>query len=110
MGWIEEIADDADRYRHIAADYLQALDDKKIVLVSSVRRTPKQGSITAAIRGELRAAGRLGAEDHEFTRLVQVDTSEAERGQATTYRPGDVIQFHQNAKGGFTNPTFAGRN
>ncbi len=40
--------------------------------------------------------------EHEFTRLVPVDTSEAERGQATTYRPGDVIQFHQNAKGGFT--------
>jgi hypothetical protein len=33
---------------------------------------------------------------------VQVDCTEAERGQATTYRPGDVIQFHQNAKGGFT--------
>ena len=25
MGWIKEIADDDDRYRHIAADYLQAL-------------------------------------------------------------------------------------
>ena len=66
------------------------------------RRTPKPRTITAAIRSELRHAGRLGLEDREFTRLVQVDTSEAERGQATTYRPGDVIQFHQNAKGGFT--------
>jgi ATP-dependent exoDNAse (exonuclease V) alpha subunit len=33
---------------------------------------------------------------------VQVDSTEAERGQATTFRPGDVLQFHQNAKGGFT--------
>ena len=101
MGRIREIADDADRYRHIAADYRQALDDKKSVLVVSPTHA-EAGSITAAIRSELRRAGKLEAEDHEFTRLVQVDTSEAERGQAITYRPGDVIQFHQNAKGGFT--------
>ena len=67
------------------------------------RRTPRRRRITAAIRSPAaRRPGKLGAEDREFTRLVQVDASEAERGQATTYRPGDVIQFHQNAKGGFT--------
>ena len=56
-------------------------------------------AITTAIREELRAAKCIGGDDHEFNRLVPVDTSEAARGQATTYRPGDVIQFHQNAKG-----------
>ena len=101
MGRIEEIVDPEDRYRHLAADYLQALEDKKAVLV--VSPTHAEGKqITAAIRHELREAGRLGKDDREFTRLVQVDSSEAERGQVTTYRPGDVIQFHQNAKGGFT--------
>jgi hypothetical protein len=59
-------------------------------------------AITAAIRSELRHAGRLTGEEREFTRLVPVDRSEAERSQATSYRPSDVIQFHQNAKGGFT--------
>jgi ATP-dependent exoDNAse (exonuclease V) alpha subunit len=101
MGRIAEIANPEDRYRHIAADYLQALDDRKSVLVVSPTHAEAR-NITAAIRSELRDAGRLGAEDHEFPRLVQVDCSEAERGQTTTYRPGDVIQFHQNAKGGFT--------
>jgi conjugative relaxase-like TrwC/TraI family protein len=101
MGRIEEIANAGDRYRQIAADYRQALDDKKSVLVVSPMHAEAR-DITAAIRSELRDAGKLGAEDHEFTRLVQVDTSEPERGLATTYRPGDVIQFHQNAKGGFT--------
>ena len=89
MGRIVEIAADADRYQHMAADYLQALDDKKSVLVVSPTHAEAK-IITAAIRSELRAAGKLGADDHEFTRLVQVDTSEAERSQATTYRPGDV--------------------
>jgi conjugative relaxase-like TrwC/TraI family protein len=98
MGRIAEIADDTDRNRHIAADYLQALDDRKSVLVVSPTHAEAK-AITAAIRQELRAAKCIGEEDREFTRLVQVDTSEAERGLASTYRPGDVIQFHQNAKG-----------
>jgi conjugative relaxase-like TrwC/TraI family protein len=100
MGRIVEIAEPEDRYRHIAVDYWQALDDKKSVLVVSPTHA-EAGHITAAIRSVLRDTGKLGAEDRQFTRLVAVDTSEAERGLATTYRPGDVIQFHQNAKGGF---------
>ncbi len=57
------------------------------------------------------AAGRASwaTEEREFTRLVAVNASEAERGLATTYRPGDVIQFHQNAKGGFNKGDAADR-
>ena len=100
MGRIAEIADDADRYRHLAADYLQALDDKKSVLVVSPTHAESK-AITAAIRSELRAAGKLGGDDREFIRLVPVDTTEAERRQATTFRPGDELVFHQNCKGGY---------
>ena len=99
-GWVKEIGDDAERYRAMAADYVQALADKKSVLVVSPTHA-EAAAITREIRGQLREAGKLGSEEREFTRLVQVDASEAERTQATTYRPGDVIQFHQNAKGGF---------
>jgi conjugative relaxase-like TrwC/TraI family protein len=102
MGRVEEIADATDRYRHIAIDYVQALKDKKSVLVVSPTHAEAK-AITAAIRSELRAAKRLGEEDEEFTRLVPVDTSEAERRQASTYRAGPLVAvFHQNAKGGFT--------
>ncbi len=37
--------------------------------------------------------------ERAFTRLVQVSASEAEAEASHTYRPGDVIVFHQNAKG-----------
>ncbi len=100
MGRIVEIDDDTDRNRHIAADYLQAIEDRKSVLVVSPTHAEAK-SITAAIRQELREAECIGSEDREFTRLVQVDATEAERSQAGTYRPGDVIEFHQNATGGF---------
>ncbi len=98
MGWIKEMGGDDDRYRQIAADYLQALADKKTVLVVSPTHA-EAAKVTQAIRSGLRHAGKLGSEERAFTRLVAVNASEAERGQATTYRPGDVIQFHQNAKG-----------
>ncbi len=98
MKWIREISNPDDRYRQIAAEYLQALEDKKSVLVVSPTHA-EAAKITREIRDVLREAGRLGAEERAFTRLVPVNASEAERGQASTYRPGDVLQFHQNAKG-----------
>ena len=97
MGWVKELGDD-ERYQTVAADYLLALDEKKSVLVVSPTHS-EAGKVTDAIRGELRAAGRIGAEDRPFVRLVAVDATEAERGLASTYRVGDVLQFHQNAVG-----------
>lgn len=104
MGWVEEIADTAERVKQIAADYRQALDDHASVLVVSPTHA-ESAQITAAIRAELRDAGRITGKEREFTRLVPVsDVSEAERGLASTYanRGGDVLVFHQNAKGGIT--------
>jgi hypothetical protein len=99
MGWIKEMSAE-DRYRQMASDYLQSVDEGKSCLV--VSPTHKEAAlITREIRELLRQAEKLGKVDHEFTRLVAVDASEPERGLATTYRPGDVLQFHQNAKGGF---------
>lgn len=100
MGWVREIPDDTDRYRHIAADYLQAQDDKKSCLVVSPTHLEAE-RITAMIRHELRAAKRLGEKDKTFTRLEKLDASEAERGQAGTYDPDEiyVLQFHKHAKG-----------
>lgn len=97
-GWIREIASDAERAQAIAAEYRQAVEEKKSVLVVSPTHR-EAAQITAAIRSELRAAGRLGEEERTFTRLVAANATEAERGQVSTYRPGDVLVFHQNGKG-----------
>jgi conjugative relaxase-like TrwC/TraI family protein len=105
LGWVKELGDD-ERVSRIAADYLQAQDDlkslpenKRILVVSPTHAGAER--ITDAIRSGLRDAGKLTGEERSFTRLVAVDTSEAERGQATTYSPGNVLVFHQNAKGGY---------
>ena len=97
LGWVKELGDDQ-RYAAIAADYLQAVGEKKSVLVVSPTHR-ESAMITEAIRSTLRQAGKLGAEEREFTRLVQVNASDAERERPQMYRPGDVLQFHQNAVG-----------
>ena len=55
--------------------------------------------VTAAIREELKQRGKLGADERKFTRLINQQWTEAQRGNPQSYRPGLVIQFHQNAPG-----------
>jgi conjugative relaxase-like TrwC/TraI family protein len=100
-GWVKEIGSGEERNKAMAEEYMQAVHDGATCLVISP--THRQAAeITSEIRARLRLAGMLGIEERQFTRLVQVNASEAERSQAASYQPGDVIQFHQNAKGGFT--------
>lgn len=103
LGGVREIGHGQDRYTHLAADYVQSLEDgikwDELLMIAPTHR--EAGHITAEVRSQLRAAGRLGQEDHQFDRLVQVDSTVAERGQASAYRAGDIIEFHQNGKGGF---------
>lgn len=103
-GWVHEIESDAERYQLLAAEYVHAIDHGEKVLCVSPTHA-ESARITREIRSALRAAGRIGTEEREFTRLVPVQASEAERGQAHIYRPGDVLVFHQNAKGGITKGT-----
>jgi conjugative relaxase-like TrwC/TraI family protein len=98
--WVKEISDDAERYRAMAADYVETVSAGATCLVVSPTHA-EAAAITAEIRRQLRQAGKLGGDEREFSRLVAVNASEAERGQVSTFRPGDVLQFHQNAKGGF---------
>jgi conjugative relaxase-like TrwC/TraI family protein len=98
LGWVHELEDDAARVGAMAAEYMQALSERKTCLVIAPTHREAE-SITQEIRTRLREAGKLSSEERVFDRLVGSNASEAERGMAYIYRPGDVIQFHQNAKG-----------
>ncbi len=97
-GWVQEIEGDDERYARIAADYLDAVKAKESVLIVSPTHA-EAARIDDAVRSSLRAAGKLGTNEREFTRLVAADASEAERGRAETYQGDWVIQFHRAAKG-----------
>jgi conjugative relaxase-like TrwC/TraI family protein len=102
LGWVKEVPD-AERYLRLAEAYLDASAERKhdgsrkqALVISPTHAEGER--IQAVIRKELAAQGKLG-EEREFTAYVPLHLTEAERGEADSYLPGDMLQFHQNAKG-----------
>jgi ATP-dependent exoDNAse (exonuclease V) alpha subunit len=97
LGWIREIPD-TDRDRQLAADYVDSVAKGRTAL--AISPTHAEGDrITGEIRRLLREKEKLGTEERTFRVLMPANLTEAERGDAINYLPGDVLQFHQNAKG-----------
>lgn len=98
LGWVREVADDDKRYAAIADAYMDALHNKKSALV--VSPTHAEGDrITGEIRARLQREGFQGREEHVVEQLVPSNLTEGQREDRTRYQPGDVLVFHQNAKG-----------
>jgi len=105
LGWIREV-DDAGRYRMLADAYLAAVSEKKrngeyktSVVVSPTHAELEK--ISQAIRLGLKEQGRLG-KDRAFTAWVPMHLTEAEKSDPTQYDDGFMVEFHQNARGGYT--------
>lgn len=97
LGWVREI-DDENRYKAIAESYIQTIQDGKTALV--VSPTHAEGDrITAEIREQLRERRLLTGEEHSLNELVPVHLTLGERHDPQSYQRGDVLVFHQNAKG-----------
>ena len=102
LGWVREVPD-GERYLQLAEAYLQASAEQKpggeaktALVVSPTHAEGRR--ITEVIRSELAARGKL-REEREFTAWRPLHLTEAERGEAASYNAGDMLQFHQNAKG-----------
>ena len=92
------------RYRQIAKDYAAVTSERKqggvfktALVVSPTHR--EADHVTDAIREVLRDSGKLSVKEREFTALRPRNLTEADRTIAGNYSSGDVVQFHQNAKG-----------
>ena len=97
LGWVHALPE-AERTARLAGDYAAAIQKGESALV--VSPTHAEGAaLTAAIRGRLKQAGTLNGADREMLRLENRNLTEAQRGDAAQYRDGDVLVFHQNAKG-----------
>jgi conjugative relaxase-like TrwC/TraI family protein len=103
MGAIVEF-DGEERYRRMASDYLAAVAERKqdgtlktAIIVAPTHIEGEQ--ITSYIREGLREQKRLGAKDRGVATLESANWTQAQRKNASLYRPGLVVQFHQNAKG-----------
>ncbi len=97
LGAVKELPED-ERYRQLAQDYADTIARRKTALV--VSPTHAEGEkVTAEIREELKQRGKLGTTEQTFTRLINHQWTEAQRGNPQSYRAGMVVQFHQNTPG-----------
>ena len=94
---MREVADD-DRCRVLAKDYVATVAAGKSALV--VSPTHREGEkITAEIRSELKKLGRLKTRNGRYSSCKTRTSRKAQRADDVNYLPGDVLEFHQNAKG-----------
>lgn len=100
MGKIKEVSGDK-RHEQLAEAYLKSTDKKKSTLIIAPTHA-EAGKVTEHIRDQLREQGKLPVEELQFTQLRSLNFTEAEKGNAATYRDqeGILVQFHQNVKGG----------
>jgi conjugative relaxase-like TrwC/TraI family protein len=97
LQWIHEVPLD-ERYQQLASEYVHTVAEQKTALVISP--THAEGHrINDEIRRQLKESGRLGTEERQFLAFENANLTEAERGDASSILEGDVLVFHQNAKG-----------
>lgn len=97
LGAFVEIADEAERYRQLASDFLALSYRGDVPLVVSPTHA-ESAKVTDAIRGAKRDAKSLGPE-RQFIQFHNLQWEEAARALPENYSPGLVVQYHQNAKG-----------
>jgi AAA domain/TrwC relaxase len=102
LKWIKQVPD-AERYQQLAAAYLKAAAEtrrdgkpKSALVVSPTHAEANQ--ITGAIRAGLKDKGKL-ADERMVTAWIPSHLTEAQKADVTQYEPGELLQFHQNAKG-----------
>ena len=97
LGWVKEVPV-IERYKQLANDYIATLEANETALVVSPTHIEKD-RITGQIRESLKRDGRLAGEERTFAVLENANLTGAERSDRVNYARGDVLQFHQNAKG-----------
>ena len=100
MGKVKEVSGE-NRHEQLAEAYLKSTKKKKSTLIIAPTHA-EAGKVTECIRDQLRQQGKLPVEELQFTQLRSLNLTEAEKGNAASYRDqkGLVVQFHQNIKGG----------
>lgn len=102
LKWVREVSD-TERYRELADAYLAAAKERtkdgkqKTALVVSPTHA-EAARVTDAVRKALKKDGTL-KDERTVATYVAAHLTDAQKADATEYEPGDLIQFHQNARG-----------
>ncbi|APZ95859.1 MobF family relaxase [Fuerstiella marisgermanici] len=101
MGKVIELRDE-ERHVKLAESYIEASERGKSTIV--VAPTHAEGrAVTETIRERLRENGTIATEEKPVLQLRSLHLTNAEKSERYSYdQDGLIVQFHQNAKGGFT--------
>ncbi len=97
LGAIIEVADEGERYRALAADFMELSRKGVPPLVVSPTHA-ESAKVTDPIREAKRDAGKLKAE-RLLSRFHNLQWENADKKRAENYHEGLIVQFHQNALG-----------
>lgn len=97
LGWIRE-AGGSEREGALADAYLASVRQGDSTLVVSPTHGEGQ-RITAAIRERMKQEGFITGEARRIEQLVPANLTIGQKRDTLSYEPGDVLVFHQNAKG-----------
>ncbi len=97
LGMLRELPYES-RHEALADDYVTAIKRGKSALVISPTHSEGE-QVTPQIRARLKAEGKLKAEEREILQLKNLQWTQAERTDTRNYKPGMIVQFHQNSAG-----------
>jgi len=97
LGFIKETKEH-EAHATIASEYVAGVRAGKKMLVVSPTHAELE-RVSGEVRGRLRDEGLIRKKGKELLQLQSKGWTEAEKKLAASYRAGDVIQFHQNARG-----------
>ena len=98
-GWIVEMKDRGQAAGFSGeTSFLKASDEGASALI--VGTTNKEGDqITARLREELKARGRITGEERQFPSRHSTDWTDAQKADSRNYQPGMVVEFHKAVPG-----------
>lgn len=99
-GAIHEITENDLRIEAVVNDYCDSSYSATARNVLVIAPTHAEGEIvTDKIRERLKAQDLIGQDDREYTVFKNRQLTDAEKQEPESYRSGDWVIFHQNAKG-----------
>ena len=100
MGAIKEADDFESIKNNVANEYTKAVKSKEDTLI--VATTHAQGkAVTNTVREKLKESGIIDKKEKSFIVQKNLSLTDAQKSDTANYEEGNIIQFHQNIKGGF---------
>ena len=100
FGAVHEVEENVERLEAIASQHIAALKEGKSSLIVAPTHSECR-AIACVVRDRQRNDGSLSGEEHTIRRLVKLNLTESQRRDAINYNPGQVVEFHRRASGGF---------